>query len=84
MSDYTFNSSSSEIFFGLYALTGPVLDSAFLVSIISHSWSSFTFEISLLNYKAQHSLDEEGKENDQGLMIAMTIWHWNAKMMGKQ
>ena len=48
---FTFSSSSNEIFFGLYASIGPVLDSAFLVSIISHSWSSFTFAISLLNYK---------------------------------
>lgn len=51
--DTTFSSSSNEICFGLYASKGPVLDSAFVVSMISHSWSSFTFATSLLKQEDQ-------------------------------
>lgn len=57
--DTTFSSSSNEIFFGLYASKGPVLDRAFVVLMISHSWSSFTFATSLLNHKDQLLLSEE-------------------------
>ncbi|KAF9674886.1 hypothetical protein SADUNF_Sadunf10G0173800 [Salix dunnii] len=46
----TFNSSSNDIFLGLYDPGGPDLDSAPCVSMISHSRSSFTFAISFLNY----------------------------------
>lgn len=62
----TFSSSSNEIFLGLYASTGPVLDSAFLASIICHSWSSFTLAISLLGgHNCIILQNEDGLKQDE-------------------